>query len=343
MRFFFGLVSFIIFGSSFAQVINSSFIAPDTVCVNQTFTIQNTSTGSINSTYWNFCSSSVALTQSVNLGPSSTSFPVFMTINNDGGTYYAFVSHNSPGGMSRFNFGSSLANAPTSTNLGTFAGQMPGNGEGIVIEQEGSNWYGVMVGGPTGVIVNMNFGTSLANIPTVVNLGNIGTLSYPHRLRIVHSGGNKYGFTVNRNNNTLTRFSFGNSLANVPTGVNLGNIGGMSGPNDFDIVYANGNWYMFVTNDGNNTLIRLDFGSSLLNTPTGTNLGTIGVSPLRGISIDLSCGGISGQVTSQGNGFYNLNFPSGPTGPVNTSLVGSATFSFPHSIQKYRIGDTVYA
>ena len=343
MRVIFGLIfSILVYVSSFAQIINSSFIVPDTVCVNQTFTIQNTSTGSINSTYWNFCTSSVVLTQSVNLGTSASSFPVFMSINNDAGSYYAFVSHNFPGGMSRFDFGTSLNNIPTSINLGNFGGQMPGNSEGIVIEQEGTNWYGVVVGGPIGTIARMDFGTTLANTPTVVSMGNIGTLSYPHRLKVIHAGGNKYGFTVNRNSNTITRFDFGNSLSNIPTGTNLGNIGNMSGPNDFDIVYVNGNWHMFVTNDGNNTLVRLDFGNSLLNTPTGTNLGTIGVSNLRGISIDITCGGINGQVTSQGNNFYNLNFPTGPTGPANTSLVGNSTFTFPHSIEKFREGDTVY-
>jgi gliding motility-associated-like protein len=328
---------------SSSQVINTSFIAPDTICVNQTFTIQNTSTGSISSSYWNFCTSSVVLTQSVNLGTSASSFPVFMTINNDAGNYYAFVSHNFPGGMSRFNFGNSLNNIPTSVNLGNFGGNMPGNSEGIVIEQEGSNWFGVVVGGPAGTIAKMSFGTSLANLPTVVNLGNIGTLAYPHRLKIIHSGGNKYGFTVNRSGNTITRFDFGNSLNNTPSGTNLGNLGGLSSPNDFDIVYVNGNWYMFITNDGNNTLTRLDFGNSLLNTPTGTNLGTIGVSPLRGISIDITCGGIKGQVTSQSNTYANLNFPTGPMGPVTTSFVGNTGFSFPHSIEKYRVGDTVYA
>lgn len=340
-RFLLAIILFISV-SSVGQIINSSFIAPDTVCVNQTFSIQNTSTGSINSTYWNFCTSSVALTQSVNLGTSASSFPVFMSINNDAGVYYAFVSHNSPGGMSRFNFGSSLNNIPTSVNLGSFSGQMPGNSEGIVIEKEGTNWYGVVVGGPVGTIARMNFGTSLANSPTVVNMGNIGALSYPHRLKVIHSSGNKYGFAVNRNSNTVTRLDFGNSLNNLPVGTNLGNLGGLSGPNDFDIVYVNGNWHMFITNDGNNTLTRLDFGNSLLNTPTGTNLGTIGVSPLRGISIDITCGGIKGQVTSQFNTYANLNFPTGPTGPATTSFVGNTGFSFPHSIEKYRVGDTVY-
>ena len=343
MRVIFGLIfSILVYVSSFAQIINSSFIVPDTVCVNQTFTIQNTSTGSINSTYWNFCTSSVVLTQSVNLGTSASSFPVFMSINNDAGSYYAFVSHNFPGGMSRFDFGTSLNNIPTSINLGNFGGQMPGNSEGIVIEQEGTNWYGVVVGGPIGTIARMDFGTTLANTPTVVSMGNIGTLSYPHRLKVIHAGGNKYGFTVNRNSNTITRFDFGNSLSNIPTGTNLGNIGNMSGPNDFDIVYVNGNWHMFVTNDGNNTLVRLDFGNSLLNTPTGTNLGNIGVGNLRGISIDVNCGGIGGQVTSQGNSYYNLDFPTGPTGPANTTFVGNTGFSFPHSIEKFRVSDTVY-
>ena len=122
-------LAFILFcggiGFSFSQIINTNFVAPDTVCVNQTFTVQNTSTGSINTSYWNFCSSSVTLVQGVNLGPAAVSFPVFASIQNDAGAYYMFVTNNSPGSLSRFSFGASLNNIPTSVNLGNLANQMP--------------------------------------------------------------------------------------------------------------------------------------------------------------------------------------------------------------------------
>ncbi len=341
------LFSFLSALTSFSQIINSSFIAPDTVCVNQTFTIQNTSTGSINSTYWNFCSSSVTLVQSVNLGSSSNvSFPVFASIQNDAGVYYMFVSNNGNGNLTRYTFGSSLNNIPVIVNLGNLGGQMPFAGEGIFIEQEGSNWYGVTVGGPNGSdrITRLNFGTSLANTPTAVNMGNLGGMNYPHRLQIIHAGGNKYGFTINRSNNTITRFDFGASLNNVPVATNLGNIGSLSGPSDIAFISDNGNWYAFITNDGTSTVTRLSFGNSLLNTPTGNNLGNPGFSGApRGISLDVTCGGIRGQITTLSNIMYNVDFPTGPTGTITISSIGNpAGFVFPHNIEKFRVKDTVY-
>ncbi len=343
------VLSFFIYGSYFSQIINSSFIAPDTVCVNQTFTIQNTSTGSISSSYWSFCASATStISQAVNLGfdPMLDS-PTFLSIQNDGGNYYMFVSNNNPGAISRLAFGNSLNNIPVSTNLGNFSNSTPINGEGIFIEKEGANWFGVCLGGPQGSdrICRISFGTSLANTPTVVNMGNIGAMFYSTRLQIVHSGGNKYGFSVNYFNNTITRFNFGNSLLNVPTGVNLGNIGNLNGPGDIAFVNYNGNWHAFIPNDNTSTITRLDFGNSLLNTPTGTNVGNPGgVSNPRGIAIDVDCNGIKGQLTNRSpNGMLNLAFPSGPTGPIVTTNLGNiANFSFPHSIEKYRIGDTVF-
>src|SRR6185436_14763668 len=87
--------------------------------------------------------------------------------------------------------------------------------------------------------------------------------------------GNWYGFTVNSNNNTVTRFDFTNSFSNVPIATNLGNIGNLSGPTGLHPIKDNNNWHLFVTNATSSTLTRLDFGTSLLSTPTGQNLGNI--------------------------------------------------------------------
>ncbi|MGE0569414.1 MAG: hypothetical protein AB7O73_15855, partial [Bacteroidia bacterium] len=289
---------------------------PDTVCVNETFTIQNTSTGSVSSSYWNFFSSTVTLGQSLNIGGSALTYPTYMSINEDGGNYYAFISNNGNGTITRAFYGNSLNNIPIYTNLGSFSSTLPFNCEGIVIEKEGSNWYGIVVGGPgaSSRICRLSFGSSLANIPTVVNMGNIGNLNYPHRLIIVQEGANKYGFTVNRDGNTITRFEFGNSLSNIPTATNLGNIGNLGGPNGLALINYQGTWYGFVTNDGNQTITRLNFGSVLTNTPTGTTMGGVPTFP-RGIYLDITCNGIVGQLTTYSNGFYRLSFLSGPTGP----------------------------
>jgi hypothetical protein len=73
----------------------------------------------------------------------------------------------------------------------------------------------------------------------------------------------------------------------LPNGVNLGNIGGnLRMPVFIDYIEDNGNYYGFVVNFSPGGLVRLDFGNSLLNTPTSTlisNLGTAIVGSTEGI------------------------------------------------------------
>jgi len=66
-------------------------------------------------------------------------------------------------------------------------------------------------------------------------------------------------------------------LLQTPQADNLGNIGGIfSQPVFMDIVEQGGNFFVFVTDHYPGNLIRLDFGNSMLNTPTATSLGNFG-------------------------------------------------------------------
>lgn len=333
-----------------AQLVTAGFNAPDTVCVGQQFTVQNTTTGPANTYYWNFClgNTNVAPTPTNMGNVGSFNGPVYYTIGKDGTNYYAFVSNNTTGTITRLFYGSSLINNPVATQLGNLGGVVPNNSEDIHLQFESGNWYGIMVGGGgfADKIIRLNFGNSLANIPTAVNMGNIGGLVYPQRLRIFSSGGNYYGFTPNAFGNTITRFSFGASIANTPTGTNLGNIGSLSQPDDMAIISYGGNWYGYVVNEVSNTLTRLNFGNSLLNTPTAVNLGNTGaLNGPRGIDVYVECGQIKGLITNRyGNDLLTMNFTNGPTGPIITTSLGNiANFSFPHSITRFRCGDTLFA
>jgi len=76
--------------------------------------------------------------------------------------------------------------------------------------------------------------------------------------------------------NYFWNFCSGGSFS-TPTGVNLGNPGGLLAyPVFSDIVEDNGNYYLFISNNWPGGLTRLDFGNSLLNTPTPVSLGTAG-------------------------------------------------------------------
>lgn len=333
----------------------AKFNIPETVCVNQSFRIENVSTGG-SSFYWNFCSGSLGDTPlGENLGNiGNLNQPVYSSIVKDGANYYVFITNLTGGSISRLDFGNSLSNTPVGINLGNF-GVLRRN-EGIQIKKDNAsgNWFGLVAGFDQNYLARLNFGSSLRNVPTAENLGNIGNLmESAHTLYTFEENSNWYTIVGNNTTNRLTRLNFGASLANTPTAVDLRNIGGLDGPSGFYPVQENGNWYMFVTNQNNNTITRLDFGNSLTNQPTGLNLGNIGtkLNAPRSIIIIRDCGTVFGFVVNgnpyadSANDLVRITFPGGLTSqPSGVSLGNIANFSFPHHIsQLFREGDSVYS
>jgi gliding motility-associated-like protein len=332
-----------------------SFDIPASVCVGKPVTINNTSQGA-SSYFWSFCTGDpLAPPTAANLGTfAGISAPVFSDIVTVNGNYYVFVVNNWPGGLVRLDFGNSLLNNPTSVNLGT-VGVIPNTAEGIQVVKDGSNWYAIIVGGDAahGIpsrIVKIDFGTNITNpTPIGTDWGNIGNMAYPTDLHVFRENGKWYGFTVNAQNNTVTRFNFTNSFNNTPTAVNLGNIGNLNYPTGIYAININGNWYVFITNDSGNSLTRLDFGTSLLSTPTGVNLGSLGgiIKKPRDIYVMQDCDQLQALVVN-GEGInqlirlnFNNNITSVPTA-VNLGNVG--TLDFPHSIsQLFRAGNDLYS
>ncbi|MDP4263903.1 MAG: PKD domain-containing protein [Bacteroidota bacterium] len=325
----------------------ADFSIPDTVCVNAPVNIINTSTNATNY-YWNFCSGSLNLTPAgSNFASPNLSMPCFLDIVQEGPNFYVFVV-NHTGSLSRMDFGNSLLNAPTITNLGSFGGIIPFQAEGIEIEQEGTNWIGYIIGGQfaNSRLLKLSFGASVANIPTATNLGNIGNLDYPVDFTLIQDGGNWYGFTVSADNNTVTRFSFGNSLNNIPVATNLGNIGNLNYPVGLFILKDVNNYHLFIANRNSNSISRLDFGTSVANLPTGVNLGNPGnhLNTPRDITVIKDCDKVFGFVTNEvTNAVTRLDFNNNILSvPATTDLGNVGNLSFPASISKiFRTGDAV--
>lgn len=352
---------------SFGQ--NASFTAPDTVCVSQPVNIVNTSSAS--SYYWNFCVSNLAETipVGVNLGNIDNQFsgPVFMDYAFHNGSYYGFLVNHNPSALLRLDFGNSLLNTPTVTNFGNLGGVMQtvSWAEGIQVIQNEGKWYAIIVGGwdqtgSTPSILKVEFGANFSNpAPIATEWGNIGNeLNQPVDLHLFQDGANWYGFTVNAENNTITRFNFGSSFDNPPTAENLGNVGGLFAyPDGVFAIEDDGEWRVFVVNGGDRSqssgvfsITRLDFGSSLLNMPTAVNLGNPGnfLQHPRDITLLRSCGqtigfAINGHLNN--NSITRYDFSDNLSGsPMASNLGNIGNLSFPHSISKlFREGSDLYA
>lgn len=112
----------------------------------------------------------------------------------------------------------------------------------------------------------------LFNAPTGVNLGDNFSFSIPGNIDIVKDGDKYYGFSVNTKTREFIRLNFGNSLSNLPTVTNFGNMtnGLPVDPTTLFIVNdpVSRNWFIFVCggfSSATSTLGRIDFGAHLDN------------------------------------------------------------------------------
>ncbi len=333
------------------------FTAPDTVCVNTPIQLQNTSAG-VTTNFWNFCSGSVynqPVLETLGNPDGTLVWPVFTVIGEQNGNFYVFVVSNSKRSLVRLDFGNSMLNTPTATELlGNLA---PLSGEGIQLVQDANGYHLIIVGGTVAQgskIVRVDLGANLNNpSPTVTDWGNIGNLAYPADLYTFEEGGRHYGFTCNFENSTITRFDFGTDFSTPPAGTNLGNVGNsLSRPTGLYAIQDNGTWYVFVVNESSDRLVRLNFGNSLLNTPVAEDLGDPGgsLNHPRDISFIRECGQAMALIVNGDNAGTNhlsrINFSGGLGGTASGVNLGNpdGILSFGHSISSlFRVDNELYA
>jgi gliding motility-associated-like protein len=329
-------------------------IGLDTLCIYNelklTTTVKNAS-----SYYWGFCSAylnNIPTGSSIAAG-TGLDGPSAITMGKDSQNYFVFaVNTNGTRDLIRYEFGTNLSNAPLAVNLGNFGGAIPTAAKGFELVQSNGNWYGFITGGTTPVtsdLLRLDFGNSLSNTPTVVDLGNIaGLLINPQDLFVFNEGGNWYAFTTNGFTGNLIRLDFGANITGVPALVNLGNPGTLSFPTGMWPVFDGTNWSLFIVNRLSQTISRLDFGTSLLNPAVETNLGGFAgaLNSPRDISILKDCGNWYGYVTNEGdNTMTILTFTGSITNvPAALNLGNFAGFNAPRYLTRFlRDKDNVFA
>ncbi len=328
----------------------AAFTTPDTVCTGSTVNVTNqTATGQ--TYYWSFCSgNTLSNPLGVNIGNPGAllNIPGYITLVKDGSTCYSFVTNQGNKNVVRYNHGTSFSNNPVSwTNLGGF-GMIGDTVEGINFNYDNGQWIAFISNNNR--IVRLNFGTSPGNAPTAALLGPYAMLFVAHSINIFNEGGSWVGYVTCSTGNKLVRLTFGNSLLNTPTLTDLGTPGAMNMPTTLRFLKENGTWYGMVPNWGNNTMTRLNFGTSLFNDPTGVNLGVVcpAIVTPGGLAMIRDCENTSGfqlnYSTSSPDLIWRLSFPSGITGPVTgTSLGNIGAMSRPSVFSElFRVGDTLF-
>ncbi len=341
------LFAFLLLLSEKSIFSQAAFLAPDTICITDSVLVNNLSRDA-STYYWNFCSGNLGYEpQGRNLPNQGTlNGPAFIDFAQTDEGIFAFITNHTDGTITRNHYGNDFSSVPGSENLGDFGGAVPAHAQGVQVIEDNGNWFVFVVGGQReeSRLVRLAFGNSLDNDPFVTNFGNAGNMDYPGDLYMIYDQGNWYGFTVNYNSNTITRFNFGSSPANDPVSTNLGNPGGLNQPSGILPVFDDG-WYFFISNYGNHEIIRLDFGNSLTNVPSGNSIGD---SEYLYYPFDLTilrdCEQIFGFVLNRFGDIVRLNFETGiDKKPAFRSLGEAGNLYNPQGISEvFRLGDTLY-
>lgn len=144
---------------------------------------------------------------------------------------------------------------------------------GIEMIKDGANWHAFATSSDN-IIYRLDYGSSLKNTPTIVTLGNPGSLlNIAYTTRVIKENGNWYGLTTNNGSSQLIRLSFGSNITNVPTAeiVTL-DTNPMNNPRGLDIAVDNGSVYAIIGNFSTSNVTLIDFGSSITNDGTTTTI-----------------------------------------------------------------------
>ncbi|UII33368.1 PKD domain-containing protein [Fulvivirga ulvae] len=141
----------------------------------------------------------------------------------------------------------------------------------------------------------------LTNSLVFESVGSISAMATPTDMDIEYHDGNWIGIATSRSNNSVFRINFGSEINDkIFTIQDLGNINGLlSGPDPIKLIYDGAEWFAFIINANNSSLIRVRFGNSLLNEPIAEVLLTgIGGNVVGGLDIAKDGGSYIAVVTN---------------------------------------------
>ncbi|XZF13971.1 gliding motility-associated C-terminal domain-containing protein [Chitinophagaceae bacterium MMS25-I14] len=175
-----------------------------------------------------------------------------------------------------------LQNAPVLTNIGS-GFSFNGVDGAIEIAKDNGNYYGFVANATSNELLRLDFGASMANVPTVTSLGNLNNTlpTATSSLSLVKDAiGEWHLFAVGGTTTadaSFARFDFRTSLTNTPNSVNFGNPNSLlEQPKGMFVGFDGFNWYGFTVDKSKNDLVRFNFGNNPSLTPIVTSYGNVG-------------------------------------------------------------------
>src|SRR5882762_2556117 len=252
-----------------------SFTAPPVVCINESFFIQNNSSGATRFD-WDFCPVDLVQTPALSaIGSLGGLISVEdIKVVSDNNQWYGFALGRRNNTIARIEFGTSLSNPnPVIVYLGN-----PGNllnfPTAVEIIKEGNTWLGVLLNTADDKLIRLNFGSSLTNntpTPSIIytSIGSPGA-----SMTVIQPQGGRGVALVTEFNNNVTAVRFDQGFLQASTGATVVAITGNPLLIDLHAVESCGNWYVYVVGYGGaGKITRLDYLKDFTNTPAQTTFG----------------------------------------------------------------------
>ncbi|MBK6267018.1 PKD domain-containing protein [Marivirga sp. S37H4] len=248
------------------------FAFEDNLCLTETIQLSNTSINAV-SYEWDFCIGDFETSPVISNNLSTAISNSFgLKIIQEGNSYYGFATVNTTDvkGIYRYDFGTSLDNAPTITFLGDIGGVVV-DPEGLDIMKEGSEWIGIIGYRNNGGKITRVVWEDLESSPTASEIGNFGFAGRFRDVQIVKQGGNYIVVTPYYNTSTLVRIDFGTSLKNNPTIGDLSQSAALSNvefPIGMSLMKNGMDWLLVLGSINTKTISVFDLGIDIFSEPT---------------------------------------------------------------------------
>lgn len=280
----------------------------DSICIHEKLEIENNSSD-FDSLIWDFCRNTIddPINISEDIHIVNSDFPISIKLVYDIGYWYGFVTNRTNHKLLRLEFGKSLSNIPNITDLGTLGVlNVPKNPEFV---KEDGTWIGLLVNAGNSRLIRLNFGNSLTNTPTSENLGSFNSLSDPRGLSVKKDNDSWIAVVSNQASNKISIINMGSNLLNPAGSFTILEFSDTRILNPFGnsiVQDQQGRWHAFLTSNGNNSLVKLTFGTELFSIPSFQSSWTIP----SAIEVKAGFEGLEyyAFVLSRFNGLFKLSF-----------------------------------
>ncbi len=198
--------------------------------------------------------------------------PKNLFIAKEGANWYGFTFTKNDE-LLRLSFGTDLTSAPTLTNLGNIDGYFAGV-TAITGILEIDNWHLFVTNRTNNTVNRISFGNSLTNMPFVVDLGSFGNrINAPVGIAVTKDCNSYYAFVLNYGNASLVTLNWNDqSIANMPTATNHGNVAGFVQARNLTGVARDGGAVYLLASNEDNSVSKITFNSCTNATPAYSDL-----------------------------------------------------------------------